>query len=74
MAPQWKTLDWNMASFIAFKLRHRSRAPIQGPNQYHVPLKADYTGMEQRERGVNQTLTDDPSAKLPAPTKEASDG
>lgn len=74
LAPRWKTLDWSTASFIAFKLSRRSRAPIQGPDQYHDPLQAEYSGLEQRERGVNQTLTDDPPAKLPTPTKEASDG
>lgn len=29
-----------MASFIAFKWRPRSRAPIQGPDQYHAPPTA----------------------------------
>ena len=59
---------------MAFKWRHRSRAPIQGPDQYHDPLQSDHFVLEQGERGVNQTLTDDPPAKLPAPTKEAFDG
>lgn len=73
LAPQWKTLDWSRAPFIAFKWRHRSRAPIQGPDQYHDPLQSTHFGLEQGERGVNQMLTNDPPVKLPAPTKEASD-
>ncbi|TNN79701.1 hypothetical protein EYF80_010075 [Liparis tanakae] len=40
--------------------------------QWHT--ESAYFGLEQGEGGVNQTLTDDPPAKLPAPTKEASDG
>lgn len=74
LAPQWRTLDWSRASFIAFKWRHRSRAPIQGLDQYHDPLQSTHFDLERGERGVNQTLTDDPPAKLPAPTKETSDG
>lgn len=74
LAPQWKTLDCSRASFIAFKWRRRSRAPIKGSDQYHDPHQLGHSGLEERERGVNQTLTDDPTAKLPAPTKGASDG
>ncbi|KAI9520090.1 hypothetical protein NQZ68_021809 [Dissostichus eleginoides] len=51
----WKTLDWSRASFTAFKWRRRSRATIQGPDQYHDPP----VSLEQSEGGVHQTLTAD---------------
>lgn len=58
-APQWKTLEQSRASFIAFKWRCRSRAPIQGLDRYHDPQRSEHSSLEQRGRGVNQTLTND---------------
>lgn len=49
LTPQWNTLDWSSASFIAFKLSHGSRAPTQGPwsiQQPPLPLRQLQAGTE----------------------------
>lgn len=65
--PHPNTLRWSAASFIAFKSVRGQGLPARS-----IPL--DPLSLEPRRGGVNQTLTDDPSAKLLASTKEVCDG